>query len=155
MASCDDGGGMRRRIVLSVALLVAAAGCGGSSGESSSTSGTLSPPKRPTSTARLRILSPQPGTTYAPASVPVKVELIGGTVLLQSSAEVTSDTGHIHLELDGQTISLLAGTEADVSAVIGRPLDPGSHLLKVEFAAADHLPFDPRVIVAVPFSVQG
>lgn len=145
---------MRNRIPFLLLLLVAVPACGGGSGGESRTSGTLSPPKRPASTARLRILSPQPGATYGQTSVPVKVELVGGTVLLQASAKVTSDTGHIHLELDGQTITLLAGTETDVVKVLGRPIDPGSHLLQVEFAAADHLPFDPRVIVAVPFTVQ-
>jgi len=144
---------MLRRLAVAVVLLVSA-GCGGSGGGSTSTGGTLSPPKRPSTPARLRIRSPQPGTTLAPTSVPVKIELMGARVLLQSSGPVTTDTGHIHLELDGQTISLLAGTEADVVQIIGKPLDPGPHLLQVEFAAADHLPFDPRVIVAVPFTVQ-
>ena len=145
---------MRKPILFSVALLLFFVGCGGSNGDPSSTSGTLAPPKRPTSTARLAIISPRPGATYSPSSVPVKVELTGGEVLLQASAKLTSDTGHIHLELDGQTITMLAGLESDVAQVLGKPLDPGSHLLQVEFAAADHLPFNPRVIVAVPFTVK-
>ena len=33
-------------------------------------------------------------------------------------------------------------------------LTPGQHLLKVEFVATDHAPFDPRVIVAVAFEVK-
>jgi hypothetical protein len=33
-------------------------------------------------------------------------------------------------------------------------LTPGQHLLKVEFVASDHAPFDPRVIAAVAFEVQ-
>jgi hypothetical protein len=145
---------MCRPILFSVALLLVSAGCGRSNGDASSTSGTLAPPKRPTSTARLAMISPQTGAAYPPTSVPVKVGLTGGKLLLQASANLTPDTGHIHLELDGQTITLLAGLESDVAQVLGKPLDPGPHLLQVEFAAADHLPFNPRVIVAVPFTVK-
>jgi hypothetical protein len=136
------------------AVVLFSAACGGSGDTASSTLGTLSPPKRPSSTGRLAILSPRPGSVYAPTSVPVRVELTGARLLLQSSAAVTRDTGHIHLELDGETITLLAGLEADVVQILGKPLEPGPHLLQVEFAAADHLPFNPRVIVAVPFTVQ-
>jgi hypothetical protein len=145
---------MQRRLLLIGAVVLLSGACGGPGGKSSSTSGTFSPPKRPSSTGRLAVISPRPGTVYAPTSVPVSLDLTGASVLLQSSATVTRDTGHIHLELDGQTITLLAGLEADVVQVLGKPLEPGPHLLQVEFAAADHLPFNPRVIVAVPFTVQ-
>jgi hypothetical protein len=30
----------------------------------------------------------------------------------------------------------------------------GPHLLEAEFVAADHGPFDPRIIVSVPFTVE-
>jgi hypothetical protein len=31
---------------------------------------------------------------------------------------------------------------------------PGQHILRAEFVASDHLPFDPRVFVSVTFVVQ-
>jgi len=35
------------------------------------------------------------------------------------------------------------------------PVTPGSHVLKAEFVAADHAPFNPRVVSAeVIFTVQ-
>jgi len=34
-------------------------------------------------------------------------------------------------------------------------LAPGQHLLQVEFVAADHAPFDPRVLTQAAFRVPG
>jgi hypothetical protein len=33
-------------------------------------------------------------------------------------------------------------------------LTPGQHLVQVEFVAADHAPFDPRVLAQAAFTVQ-
>jgi hypothetical protein len=33
-------------------------------------------------------------------------------------------------------------------------VSPGQHLLRVEFVASDHAPFDPRVFQQVTFTVQ-
>ena len=40
-------------------------------------------------------------------------------------------------------------TSAKLTAV-----QPGLHVLRVEFVASDHLPFDPRVIAQVAFEVK-
>ena len=36
-----------------------------------------------------------------------------------------------------------------------RDLAPGEHTLQAEFVAADHGPFDPRVIVRTTFTIAG
>jgi len=46
-------------------------------------------------------------------------------------------------------VSMTTGLTARITAT------PGSHELRAEFAAIDHLPFDPPVIATVTFSVQG
>jgi hypothetical protein len=52
--------------------------------------------------------------------------------------------------LDDQLISMTSGFEQTIPDVA-----PGQHLLKVEFVASDHAPFDPRVIAAVSFETTG
>ena len=59
------------------------------------------------------------------------------------------DEGHLHVILDDQLISMTGDTQQVLT-----DLTPGQHLLKVEFVASDHFPFDPRVIAAVAFEVK-
>jgi len=104
---------------------------------------------RPSSSARLHFISPHPGESFRgePASVTVRLELVGGRIVPFTSTRLQSDEGHIHLFLDGALVSM--------SLVLSRSLDvePGRHLLQAEFVAADHGPFDPRVRTSVAFQV--
>jgi hypothetical protein len=132
--------------MLAPALLVALAlaGCGGGSGGDdgpTSAAGT-----RPASTATLRIVSPEPNQVVAGSDVPVVVELDGGTLVKEVSKDIRPDEGHLHLRLDGETITLLGGLTETIPDVA-----PGRHVLEVEFVAADHGFFDPRVIQIVTF----
>jgi hypothetical protein len=104
--------------------------------------------KRPTTAARLQILSPTPGEVLKgdPASVPVNLQLEGGKVVPFSSLHLVPDEGHIHLYLDGSLVSM-TGLESQISA------SPGQHLLRAEFVAVDHGPFQPRVTATVTFQV--
>jgi hypothetical protein len=106
-------------------------------------------PTRPSSSARLRFLSPQPGESFRgkPASVPVRLELVGGRIVPFTSTRLESNEGHIHLFLDGALVSM--------TLVLTRSLDvePGRHVLQAEFVAADHGPFDPPVRTSVAFQV--
>jgi Family of unknown function (DUF6130) len=82
--------------------------------------------------------------------VGLEISLEDAVIVPQTSTDVAPDEGHLHVILDDQLISMtsrLRDTIADV--------EPGRHLLKVEFVASDHLPFDPRVIAVVSFETTG
>jgi hypothetical protein len=66
-----------------------------------------------------------------------------------TTTNITPDQGHLHLYLDDQIESMNFSTSATLTAV-----QPGLHVLRVEFVASDHLPFDPRVIAEVAFEVK-
>lgn len=106
---------------------------------------------RPSTTATLRIISPQGDEVFrrGPPSVPVELRLDGGTIVSFTSLRLVPDEGHIHLYLDDSLVSMTTGLSARVSA------GPGHHELRAEFVAVDHGPFDPRVLATVTFSVQG
>ena len=73
-----------------------------------------------------------------------------GTIATSASTELVPDEGHLHVVLDDQLISMTSDLESVIPDVA-----PGMHLLKIEFVANDHAPFDPRVIAAVSFEVTG
>jgi hypothetical protein len=103
---------------------------------------------RPASTATIHILQPTPGEVVAGSSLLVEVEVPGGRIVPQASRTITPDTGHVHLSVDGKIVTLLAGLSFEIKDVM-----PGRHLLQAEFVAADHGPFNPRVIATATFKV--
>jgi hypothetical protein len=105
---------------------------------------------RPSTSARLQILSPTPGETFEATAgpIPVRLRLVGGTIVPISSLHLLPNKGHIHLSLDGALVSM-TGLAAGVAA------GPGPHVLQAEFVAVDHHPFQPRVIATVAFRVDG
>ncbi len=105
---------------------------------------------RPSTTARLEIVSPQAGEVFRghPASVVVALRLEGGRIVPISSVRLALNEGHIHMYLDGSLVPMATGLDATVNA------SPGQHQLQVEFVAIDHAPFQPRVRAAVTFSVR-
>lgn len=141
---------MKRTVVLlSIGVLLLSAAC--ASDEPTPDAGD----SRPSSTAELQILEPKPAGQVSVAAPLVRLQLDGATVLDEPSTTITPDTGHIHIKLDSKTISLLAGLEANLNDLLAEakepPLTKGQHLLEVEFVAADHGFFDPRVVVTTPF----
>jgi hypothetical protein len=106
------------------------------------------PAARPSSSATIRIVQPEPGETIEGGRVDIEVELTGATLVEEATTQIRPDEGHIHLALDGETIDLLAGLEETID------VEPGTHLVEVEFAAGDHGPFDPRVVQSVTFAVE-
>jgi hypothetical protein len=128
------------------ALLMTACSKGG---DSSGPSGQPSP--RPSSTAKIEIISPTNGQTFQGSSVdvPIKLGLSGARIVPATTKNITPDTGHIHLYLDNQIVTMNFSLTGDVPNVT-----PGQHILRAEFVASDHLPFDPRVFVSVTFVVQ-
>jgi len=107
---------------------------------------------RPASTATLSIQQPTAGEDVRGAQVEVVMELTGGRVIDTAATTLTPDTGHIHLSLDGKLVSMTYGV---VQLVDLTGLAPGSHTLRAEFVAADHGPFDPRVMATVRFTTGG
>jgi hypothetical protein len=105
---------------------------------------------RPSSDARLQILSPAPGEVIRgdPAEITVRLRLEGGKIVPLNSFRLVPNEGHIHLYLDGALVSMTTSLGARVSA------SPGHHELRAEFVAVDHGPFDPRVLASASFSVR-
>jgi hypothetical protein len=84
----------------------------------------------------------------------VRLELTGAKITKAVTTNLRPDEGHMHLRLDGETITVLGGLDENLADLLGRPLEAGPHLLEAEFVASDHGPFDPRVTVSVPFTVK-
>jgi hypothetical protein len=105
---------------------------------------------RPSSPARIEILSPQPGQAFHgnPATVQVRVRVIGGRIVPFTSTKLTPTTGHVHVLIDNALVTMATSTSTVVR------VSPGSHILVAEFVAADHAPFEPRVFASVSFVVQ-
>ncbi len=98
---------------------------------------------RPRSTATLAIVEPAPGSVLTGTKLQVRLKLTGGTIVSQTTTDITPHEGHIHLMVDGKVVSMTYGLEQEVEVLKGR------HLLEAEFVAADHFPFNPRVLSSV------
>ena len=125
-------------------LFVLCAACS----SATSASGSL-PSARPSSPAKVQIVTPTDGEVIHGSAVDVKVRLENATIVPVTTTNITPDQGHLHLYLDDQIESMNFTTSATLTAV-----QPGLHVLRVEFVASDHLPFDPRVIEQVAFEVK-
>jgi hypothetical protein len=133
-------------IALAAALVLTA--CTGSA-TGSTGGGSPTPSARPSSPAQITIVSPKEGSVVRGPSVDVRVKLTGATIVPATTKNITPTTGHLHLSLDGKLISMNYQATQTLPDV-----PPGLHVLKVEFVAADHLPFNPRVITGVTFTVK-
>ena len=109
---------------------------------------TTPPPTMIGSTANLTILSPKDGQTIHGSTVNVKLDLQGGKLVPLTTTDVQPDEGHLHILLDDQLLTMTASLDQAIPNV-----SPGEHLLKVEYVAGNHQPFDPRVLAAVAFKV--
>lgn len=107
---------------------------------------------RPSSTATLSFTQPRPEAMAGDAQLDVVLDLQGGRIAEAASTDLTPDTGHIHLSLDGEPVSMTYGL---VQAVDLGSVPAGEHTLQAEFVAADHAPFSPRVMTTVRFETGG
>ncbi|HJR19512.1 MAG TPA: hypothetical protein VJ922_07310 [Actinomycetota bacterium] len=130
-------------LVIAAAMLFALAACGGGEPPAASPSPTTS--ARLSSTAKVTILEPVAGAVVQGGKVRVRIKLDGGVIVPQVSSNLKPNEGHIHLLLDGRVVQLLGSLDEMIDVA------PGAHLLQVEFVAADHGFFSPRVITAVSF----
>ncbi|HKN48920.1 MAG TPA: hypothetical protein VJ010_01690 [Actinomycetota bacterium] len=133
-------------IVLAGALTACSKGSAASPGGSPSAS---SPAVRLSSTAQLAIVSPKNGQVIAGSSVDLRVSLKGARIVPATTTHLVPDQGHLHVFLDNQIVSMTFGLNQTIPGV-----SPGQHVLRVEFVASDHGPFDPRVFVSVVFEVR-
>jgi len=133
--------------VLVVAMTTVA--CSGGSGPAHASNSTVFSGQRPRSTGTLSIVNPTNGEVVHGSTVDLKVDLQGATIVPLTSTTLTPNEGHIHVSLDDQLISMTTGTDLQIPNV-----SPGPHVLRVEFVATDHGPFDPRVIAVVAFQVK-
>jgi hypothetical protein len=129
-----------------VPLLAACSGSGGSSSSATPSATTVGP--RPASTAKLTILSPHNGQTIHGETPQVRLGLQGAKIVTQTSTNIRPDQGHVHLLVDGKLVAMNYGLNERLPK-----LPPGQHLVQVEFVAADHAPFDPRVLAQAAFVV--
>jgi hypothetical protein len=133
---------MRSAVLVAVAVAVLLAACGSSGATHSS---------RPTTAAKLLILSPTPNEVTGP-DVTLRFQVIGGTVLAPSqvTGPLRGDQGHIHVALDGKLVQVAYSTQAQLTG-----LTPGLHTIQASWVATDHLPFANPVVVDVIFTVRG
>ncbi len=122
---------------------------GAGQGPTSTPTGYTSPaPPRPSTTARLVILSPTNGQTIQGSTVQLRVSLKGARIVPSTTTNIVPDQGHLHVYLDDAIVSMTFGLRQSIPGVT-----PGQHVLRVEFVASDHLPFDPRLFRSVVFTV--
>jgi len=124
------------------AILALTVGCGGGEDDDRGR------PARPSSSASLEILQPAAGAQVQGPSIDVRVELAGGEIVPQASRDLQPDKGHVHLRLNGELVSHTFGTTQTLTEVAA-----GDYILEAEFVAADHGPFNPRVITSTSFTV--
>jgi hypothetical protein len=134
-------------LAVAVLLLAACSGSGGSSGATATPSTTALGP-RPASTAKLTILTPRNGQTISGQTPEVRLGLAGAKIVAQTSTHIRPDQGHVHLLVDGKLVAMNYGLNERLPK-----LSPGQHVVQVEFVAADHAPFDPRVLAQAAFEV--
>lgn len=139
---------LERNLALLAVVAVTLVACGGSDGPEPS-SQAPPPIARPSSTARLAVVSPENGEIVRGSTVELRVELEGARLVPQTTTDTAPDEGHLHVLLDEELISMTEGTEQEIPDVV-----PGMHRLTVEFVASDHAPFDPRVVAVVAFEVR-
>jgi hypothetical protein len=119
-----------------VATAIVLAGC---APPASSSSPTPMPGSRPSSPAVVTILQPTSNEVITGTSVHVVLSLQNARIVPQTSTTIRPDEGHVHLYVDNVLVSMNYQLEQDL------PVHPGTYVIKAEFVAADHAPFNPRV----------
>jgi Family of unknown function (DUF6130) len=142
----------RVRLAILMATTVAALGasCTSRGGSSDTSPSPVVPSPRPSSTAKLAILQPRDGQVFHTTTIPLRVSLKDARIVPATSTNLQPDEGHLHVIVDDRLVTMTSRLHENIPSV-----KPGTHLLRVEFVANDHAPFDPRVIAQVSFRVSG
>jgi hypothetical protein len=94
-------------------------------------------------------VSPTQNAVITGSSAHIVISLQNAVIVPATTTNIRPDQGHVHLYVDNVLVSMNYGLEQDL------PVHPGTYLLKAEFVAADHAPYDPRVwSTEVVFTVQ-
>jgi hypothetical protein len=139
----------RRVMVAALLLSLSFVGCAGQGSGSPSQQTQAAPSPRPSSPAKISILSPRNGQVIKGHTLPVRLALKNAHIIKPTTTNIDPRKGHIHVLLDGSIVSMNYGLRNTIPKV-----PPGTHTLRVEFVASDHLPFDPRVFREVAFEVR-
>jgi hypothetical protein len=126
-------------VLASLATMLAACAPRPSTGPTAA-GGSQATGPRPSSGATLTIVSPTSGQSVAGSTVHIVINLAGATIVSATTTDIRPDEGHIHLYVDNNLVSMNYG------ATLDQALPAGTHVLRAEFVAADHVPFDPRVV---------
>ena len=138
-------------ILLAVALLgLAACSGGGGGGAAGPPAATTVVADRPSSPARLTIVAPRNGQTVRQDRPELRLGLDGAKIVSQTTTRIQGDEGHIHVLVDGKLVDMNYGLRQRLPQ-----LPAGQHVVQVEFVAADHVPFEPRVLTQAAFQVTG
>ena len=137
-----------RAAVLLAAAALALVACSGGDGGSAQPAATTVAAARPSSPAKLTIETPRNGQTVHQDRPEVRLNLVGAKIVSQTTTHIQGDEGHIHLIVDGRLVNMNYGLSQRLPQ-----LTPGQHVLQVEFVAADHAPFEPRVLTQAAFQV--
>ena len=137
--------GGRSAALFVVALVLAACTLSGSGVDPSSTTPATAGP-RPASPAVVKIVEPKNGATEPVSGAKLDISLTGAKLTSVTSQDISPTEGHLHVSVDDRLISMTSGLTPTLP-----DLTPGRHTIRVEFVAADHLPFDPRVVTEAFF----
>jgi len=126
-----------------VVLAAIVAGCSGSPASAPAIIAGPSAPaasgNRPSSPGVVTIVQPTSDESVTGTTVHVVLSLTGAQIVRATTTNIRPDQGHVHLYVDNVLVSMNYGLEQDL------PVQPGTYVLKAEFVAADHAPFNPRV----------
>jgi hypothetical protein len=136
----------RRSVRLAIAILAVSLLASACSNGSDVVGDTSTPDVRPSSPAKVAILSPTNGQVVHGSDVRIRVQLTGGKIVPATTTDIVPTRGHLHVYLDDQIVSMNFKLTGDIGDV-----RPGMHVLRVEFVASDHLPYYRRVFTAVTF----
>jgi hypothetical protein len=138
--------------LLGLCLVCAACGPFGSSQSDGSASpspfASYNAQARPSSPAKLTFVQPLDKAVLKAGIVHIQLDLEGGQIVRQTSTHITPTTGHIHFSVNDKLVAMNYSAQQDT------PLTPGVYRLTAEFVAADHVPFNPRVMTSIIIDVQ-
>jgi hypothetical protein len=145
--------GLRDRRLMRFAACAVVAGslaaCGGPGASATGTPTGSTIGSRPSSPAVVGIVQPKNGATVTGTTLHVELSLENAVIVKQTSTNIRPDQGHVHLYVNNVLVSMNYGLVQDL------PVHKGTYVLKAEFVASDHAPFNPRVYSgAVVFTVK-